>query len=337
MTRYTRFRNRREEKEERQGGHALARWHASPTRQRRISLALSNTQLIVADALRTIAGRNGIVLLPVMGISVPGCIEIHRLLQGSLSTISEETPSRKTPSSIALAALPDGAKDDVSYTFSNLAIEDVLPGNRDLVLKPWYKLDERTCGSLTGHPSRLFPRAEWYPPVEMGVKDIVAQCNTMKVPWTAQGTWNQTLVASRFTVRLIIQSARDPSTRGVEATATMSGQFVECDHVPSAEYSLDVFGRRLRIHPRDTLPRALTMLKSTMAVSNGDTYGVAGPSSSIWRLHARFAPNGVDCSTAITTGVARRLVRRRTCGCRLLGCTSSQLQRHNGPKLCRRP
>nr|XP_054919499.1 uncharacterized protein LOC129381057 [Dermacentor andersoni] len=272
-----------------------------------------------------------------MGIGAPGCIEIHRLLQGSLSTISEETPSRKTPSSIALDALPDGAKDDVSYTFSNLAIEDVLPDNRDLVLKPWYKLDERTCGSLTGHPSRLFPRAEWYPPVEMGVKDIVAMCNTMQVPWTAQGTWNQTLVASRFTVRLIIQSARDPSTRGVEAAATRSGQFVECDHVPSAEYRLDVFGCRLRIHPRDRLPYASTVLDAIKAESNGDTYGVAGPSSCIWRLHARFAENRLEGRATIPTGVARRLLRRRTCGCRLLFCTLSQLQRHNSPKLCRRP
>ncbi|XP_054919409.1 uncharacterized protein [Dermacentor andersoni] len=272
-----------------------------------------------------------------MGIGVPDCIEIHHLLQGSLSTISEETPSRKTPSSIALAAIRDGAKDDVYYAFSNLAIKDVLPDNRDLVLKPWSKVDERTCSSHTGQPRRLSPRAEWYPLVDMGVKDTVAQCKTMQVSGTVQGAWHQTVVASRFTVRLLLHSARDATTRGAEAAATMSGQFVECDHVPSAEYRLDVFGCRLRIHPRDTLPCASTMLNAFKAESNGDTYGVAGPSSCIWRLHARFAPNRVDGSTTITTGVARRLLHRRSFVCRLLGCTSSQLQRHNSPKLCRRP
>ncbi|XP_070388657.1 uncharacterized protein [Dermacentor albipictus] len=233
-----------------------------------------------------------------MGIGVPGRMEIHRLLQGCLSTIPEKTPSRKTPSSIALAALPDGAKDDVSYAFSNLAIEDAHPGNRDLVLKPWYKVDERTCGSLTGQPRRLFPRAEWDPPVEMGVKDSLVQCKTMQVPSTMQGAQHQMVVASRFTVRLLICSERHPSTRGAETAATMSGHFVERDHVPSAEYRLDVFGCRLRIHPRDTLPCALTMLKSTMAENDGDTDGVATLSSCIWRLHARFSPHSIDGRTA---------------------------------------
>ncbi|XP_075531280.1 uncharacterized protein LOC142564240 [Dermacentor variabilis] len=268
-----------------------------------------------------------------MGIAVPSGIEIHCLLQGCLSTISEETPSRKTPSSISLAALPCGAKDDVSYVFSTLAIEHLLPDNRDLVLKAWYNVDQRTCGSHAGHPRRLFPRAELYPLVSMGVKDTVPLCNTKQVPWAAQGAWHQTVEASRFTVRLLIQSARDPSARGSEAAATRSGRFVECDHVASAECSLDVSGCRLRIHPRDTLPCALTMLNAIKADSNGDTYGVAVPSSRIWRLHARLSTNRVDGSTAIPTGVARR---RRTCGCRLHGCTLSPLQRHNSAKLCRR-
>ncbi|XP_072145132.1 uncharacterized protein [Dermacentor andersoni] len=231
-----------------------------------------------------------------MGFGVPGGIEIHRLLQGSLSTISEETPSRKTPSSIALAAIPDAAKDDMSYAFSNLTIEDVLPDNRDLVLKPWYKVDERTCGSHTGPPRRLFPMAEWYQLVDIGVKDSVAECKTMQASVTMQGAWHQTVVASRFTMRLLLHSARDATTRAAEAAVTMSGQFVECDHVPSAEHSLDVFGCRLRIHPRDTLPCASTMLNAFKAESNGDTYGVAGPSSCIWRLHARL---GCTSSSAL--------------------------------------
>ncbi|XP_070386981.1 uncharacterized protein [Dermacentor albipictus] len=270
-----------------------------------------------------------------MEIAVPSGIEMHRLLQGYLSTMSEETPSRKTPSSISLAALPDGAKDDVSYAFSNLASEDVLPDNRDL--KPWYTVDEHTCGSHAGHPRRLFPRAEWYPLVGMGVKDTVLLCTTMQVPWTAKGAWHHTVEASRFTVRLLMQSARDPSTRGSEAAATTSGRFVECDHVTSAECSLDVSGCRLRIHPRDPLPCALTMLNAIKAESNGDTYGVAAPSSRIWRLHARFSTKRADGSMTIPTGVARRLLLHRTCGCRLLGCTSSQVQRDKTTKLCRRP
>ncbi|XP_075533610.1 uncharacterized protein LOC142566633 [Dermacentor variabilis] len=224
-----------------------------------------------------------------MGIAVPSGIEIHRLLQGCLSTISEETPFRKTLSSITLAALPDGANDDVSYVLGNLAIQDVLPDNRDL--KPGYTVDQRTCGSHAGQPRRLFPRAALYPLVGMGVKDSVPLCNTMQVPWTAQGAWHQTVEASRFTVRLLIESARDPSTRGSEAAATTSGRFVECDHVASAECSLDVSGCRLRIHPRDTLPCALTMLNATKADSNADTYGVAVPSSRIWRLPARNTIN----------------------------------------------
>ncbi|XP_070384339.1 uncharacterized protein [Dermacentor albipictus] len=270
-----------------------------------------------------------------MEIGAPSGIEVHRLLQGCLSTMSEETPCRKTPSPISLAALPDGAKDDASHAFSNLATEDVLPDNRDL--KPWYTVDERTCGSHAGHPRRLFPRAEWYPLAGMGVKDTVHLCTTMQVLWTAQGAWHQTVEASGFTVRLLMQSARDPSTRGSEAAATTSGRFVECDHVTSAERSLDVSGCRLRIHPRDPLPCALTMLNAIKAESNGDTHGVAAPSSRICRLHARFAPNRADGSTAIPTGVARRLLLHRACGCRLLGCTTSQLQRYNTTGLCRRP
>ncbi|XP_070384508.1 uncharacterized protein [Dermacentor albipictus] len=269
-----------------------------------------------------------------MEIGVPSGIEVHRLLQGCLSTMSEETPCRKTPSPISLAALPDGPKDDAAYSFSNMATEDVLPDNR--YLKPWYTVDERTCGSHAGHPRRLFPRAEWYPLVGMGVKDTVPLRTTMQVPWTAQGAWHQTVEASRFTVRLLMQSARDPSTRGSEAAATTSGRFVECDHVTSAERSLDVSGCRLRIHPRDPLPCALTMLNAIKAESNGDTHGVAAPSSRIWRLHARFSANRADDSTAIPTGVAHRLLLQRAGGCRLLGCTSSQLQRCNSPRLSRR-
>ncbi|XP_075534933.1 uncharacterized protein LOC142570431 [Dermacentor variabilis] len=117
----------------------------------------------------------------------------------------------------------------------------------------------------------------------------------------------------------------------------MSGPFVEFDHVPSAECRLDVWGCRLRIYPRDTLPCASTMLNAIKAESNGDTYSVARPSSCIWRLRVRFAPNRADGSATIPTGVARRLLRRRTCGWRLLGCTSSKLQRHSCPKLCGRP
>ncbi|XP_075539141.1 uncharacterized protein LOC142573528 [Dermacentor variabilis] len=243
-----------------------------------------------------------------MEITVPSGIEIHRVI---VDGVSEETPSRKTPPSISLAALPDGAKDDVSYVLDNLAIEDVLQDNRDLQL--WYNVDQRTCGSHAGQPRRLFPRAEWYPLVGISVKDTVAQCDTMQEPWAAQGAWHQTVEASRFTVRLLIQSARDPSSPRTEAAATMSGRFVECDHVASAECSLDVSGCRLRIHPRDTLPCALTMLNAIKAGSKGDTYGVAVPSSRIWRLHARLSTNRVDGSTAIPTAVARR---RRTCGSR---------------------
>ncbi|XP_070386457.1 uncharacterized protein [Dermacentor albipictus] len=271
-----------------------------------------------------------------MGIGVPSGIEIHRLLQGCLSTTSEETPSPKTPSLITLAGLPDGAKDDVSYAFGNLALEDILPDNRDLVLKPWYKVDERTCGSHTGQPRRQFPRAELYPLVDMGVKDTVTQCDTMQAQWCVQGAWHQIVEASRFTVRLEIRSARDPSTRGAEAAATKSGQFVECDHVPSPECSPGVSGSRPRT--RDTLPCALTMLNAGKAESTGDTYGVAGPSSScIWRPHARFVPNRVDGSPTIPTGVARRLLHRRTRDCRLLGCALPQLQQHLSPQRCRRP
>ncbi|XP_070384837.1 uncharacterized protein [Dermacentor albipictus] len=273
------------------------------TRQRRTSLALSNTQLIVADALGTIAERNGIVLLPVMGMGVPGGIEIHRLLRGCLLTISEETPRRKKPSSIAVAAIPDGAKDDVSYAFRNSTIEDALPDNWDLVLKPWSKVDERTCGSHTGQSRRLFPRAEWYPLVDMGVKDSVVK--TTQLPRTVQRAWHQTVVASRFTVRLLICRARDATTRG--AAAAMTGRFVECDHVPSAECRPDVSGGRRRIHPRGTPP----MLNASKAESNGDADGVAAPSSCLWRLQTRFAPNSVDGSTAAPTGVARRLPSAR--------------------------
>ncbi|XP_070386980.1 uncharacterized protein [Dermacentor albipictus] len=238
-----------------------------------------------------------------MEIAVPSGIEMHRLLQGYLSTMSEETPSRKTPSSISLAALPDGPSDDVAYAFNNLATEDVLPDNRHL--KPWYTVDERTCGSHAGHPRRLFPRAEWYPLVGMGVKDTVLLCTTMQVPRSAEGAWHQTVEASRFTVRLLIQSARDPSTRGSEAAATTSGPFVECDHVTSAGCSLDVSGCRLRIHPRDPLPCALTMLNAIKAESNGDTYGVAAPSSRIWRLHASARDPSTRGSEAAATTSGR--------------------------------
>ncbi|XP_070384857.1 uncharacterized protein [Dermacentor albipictus] len=240
-----------------------------------------------------------------MGIGVAGGIEIHCVLRGCLSTISEETPYRKKPSSIAVAAIPDGAKDDVSYAFRNSTIEDALPENRNLVLKPWSKVDERTCGSLTGQSRRLFPRAEWYPLVDMGVKDSVVQCKTTQVPWAVQGAWHQTVVASRFTVCLLICSARDATTRG--AAAAMTGRFVECDHVPSAECRLDVSGGRRRIHPRGTPP----MLNASKAESNGDADGVAAPSSCLWRLQTRFAPNSVDGSTAAPTGVARRLPSAR--------------------------
>ncbi|XP_075534446.1 uncharacterized protein LOC142568048 [Dermacentor variabilis] len=278
-----------------------------------------------------------------MGIGVPGGIEIHRLLRDCLSTMWEETPSRKTPSSISLDALGDGAKDDVSYAFSNLAIQDVLPDNRNLVVKPWSKVDERTCGSHTGHPSRLFPRAEWYPPNDMGVKDIVAQCNTMQVPWTAHGAWQKTVVPSTFTVLQLMQSARDPSMPGAEAPATMSGPFIECDHVPSVEYSLDVFGCRLRIHPRDTLPCTSTMLNAFKTESIGDTHDVARPSSCLWRLHARFAQPRADGSSAAHASNGsnddRGFTRRRLQPphFHLLGSTLSRLSLQNNSRISRRP
>ncbi|XP_065303939.1 uncharacterized protein [Dermacentor albipictus] len=277
-------------KEERQ---ELARWHARHTCHARILLAHSNTQLIVAVAPCSVAERNAIGLNPVVGMG------IHPLLQGSVSTFSEESPSHKTCSSMAVVAGPVGPNDDSSYAFSNLDIEDVLPDNQNLVLNPWNKADERTCGSLTGHPRRLFPRAEWDPLVEMGLKDTVPQCNTKQAPCTVRGAQHQTVVASKGTGRRLMHSSDQPSTSGVEAAASMIRQVDECDAVASPENNLDVLGCRLRIHPPDRLPCASTMLTSIKAESNSGTDGVATPSSCLWRLHARFTPARVAGSSAL--------------------------------------
>lgn len=157
----------------------------------------------MVDALRTIAERDDIELIPFMGICVPCCIEIDPLFLGCVSTFAEESPSHKTPSSMLLVVGPEWANDDVSYAFSNLAIGDVHPDNRDPVLKPWNKTNERACGSGIEHPRRLFPRAEWDPLVEMGDKDAVPHCSSMQASSTVQGAWHQTVVASRATGRLL--------------------------------------------------------------------------------------------------------------------------------------
>ncbi|XP_065303951.1 uncharacterized protein [Dermacentor albipictus] len=244
-------------KEERQ---ELARWHARHTCHARILLAHSNTQLIVAVAPCSVAERDAIGLNPVVGMG------IHPLLQGSVSTFSEESPSHNE------------------------------------------RTDERTCGSLTGHPRRLFPRAEWDPLVEMGLKDTVPQCNTKQAPCTVRGAQHQTVVASKGTGRRLMHSSDQPSTSGVEAAASMIRQVDECDAVASPENNLDVLGCRLRIHPPDRLPCASTMLTSIKAESNSGTDGVATPSSCLWRLHARFTPARVAGSSAL---FARNGAQRR--------------------------
>ncbi|KAH7980700.1 hypothetical protein HPB49_018382 [Dermacentor silvarum] len=75
----------------------------------------------------------------------------------------------------------EGTIDSVSNVSINLAIHDVRLDNRELVLKPRNKDDERACDSCVGRRRKLFPRAECYLLV-VGVKDSVSQCNTMYRP-----------------------------------------------------------------------------------------------------------------------------------------------------------
>ncbi|KAH7980332.1 hypothetical protein HPB49_015104 [Dermacentor silvarum] len=148
-----------------------------------------------------------------------------------------------------LVARVEGTKYDVSYTLSYLSIHDVHPDNRDPVLKPWNKADERVCGSRIGRPRRRFPWAEWDPLVEMGVKETVP-------------------------------ASEEPITGGVEAGVSMFHNADKCGSEASPEYSVGVLGVNPPIHPRDTLPYLLTLLNSINAECNSDVDGFA-------RLHAR--------------------------------------------------
>ncbi|XP_037562222.1 uncharacterized protein LOC119441693 [Dermacentor silvarum] len=116
-----------------------------------------------------------------MGIDVAIGIPVNLLLHCCTSTFSEESPATKTLSSMLHPRrLPEGSKDWVSYVSSNLAIDDVLPANRDHVIKPRNKADERASSSCVGHRSSLFPKAECDLLVVVGVKATGTQCYPME-------------------------------------------------------------------------------------------------------------------------------------------------------------
>ncbi|KAH7980160.1 hypothetical protein HPB49_013479 [Dermacentor silvarum] len=184
-----------------------------------------------------------------MDIEAPSCTEMHRLLQYGISTFSEASPSRKTPTLISLIASSEGATDDVSGVYGYLAVKDVLPNNRDIVLKLRNKADKRTCNNFVGHRRRLLPRAECDLLAEMGVKDTASLCNTM-------------------------HRARSPVPDGGRINGQQTPAdipVVEYGDVSSPEYSLCVLCSRPLIHPRDTLPCVLAMLNSITAEVNIDT------------------------------------------------------------------
>ncbi|KAH7984167.1 hypothetical protein HPB52_017673 [Rhipicephalus sanguineus] len=76
-----------------------------------------------------------------MGTDASTGIKIHRLLDGRASTFSEESPSHKESPSMSLDASRDEAE-DVPYVSSEVAIEDVLPDNSDVVAKSRNKAEK---------------------------------------------------------------------------------------------------------------------------------------------------------------------------------------------------
>ncbi|XP_075534716.1 uncharacterized protein LOC142569095 [Dermacentor variabilis] len=225
-------------------------------------------------------------------------IEVRRLLLGCASTISEGSPSHKTPSAILLLAHPEEAKGDEFYASRNFTMEDVLPDQRDLEVKPWSKGNERAGNSCIWRRGRLFPRAEFDLLAEMRVKDTLPECNIKQAFCTVQRAKHQTVAASRGNGHRQIYRSEEPVTHGVEDGMSKNRQVVEHGGVASPKHSVGVSGWNPPIHLRDTLPSVLRMPNSIKAEGNSDTCGVATRSSCRWRLHARFAQPRADGSSA---------------------------------------
>ncbi|KAH7978152.1 hypothetical protein HPB49_004689 [Dermacentor silvarum] len=144
-----------------------------------------------------------------MGIDVAIGIPVNLLLHCCTSTFSEESPATKTLSSMLHPRrLLEGSKDGVSCVSSNVAIDNVLPENRDHVLKPRNTADERVSNSCVGHRSSLFPKAKCDLLVVVGVKATGTQRYPMQAPCSVQGLRHQRVV-SRGTGRFLMICRED--------------------------------------------------------------------------------------------------------------------------------
>ncbi|KAH7983846.1 hypothetical protein HPB52_014717 [Rhipicephalus sanguineus] len=165
-------------------------------------------------------------------------------------------------SSMFLIALPEGANDDLSKTSWSMAIGDVVPVIRHIVIKAWATADEYTCDSGAGHRRKPLRRAEC---------DLLFHGH--------QRALSQASVIHRT-------SSAQPITLGVDAGSSGIAEDKRSSAAVSPEYRQGS-DYKPHNHPRDTLPYRFWTLHSRLAESSSNTDCEATASSCVWRLHAR--------------------------------------------------
>ncbi|KAL1479563.1 hypothetical protein MTO96_015894 [Rhipicephalus appendiculatus] len=145
-----------------------------------------------------------------MGTDASTGIKI-RLVDGSDSTFSEESPSLKQFSLVPLAPIQEEAQDDVSCVSSE-ALEEILPDTRDAVAKPRNKVDQlHQCDLL----------------VDKGTKEeTVRRCSTSYVSTKQVAMCHVAVLISAGVPQTV--GTMEPSIGGLEPAMSITLQVVEC-------------------------------------------------------------------------------------------------------------
>ncbi|KAL1479561.1 hypothetical protein MTO96_015892 [Rhipicephalus appendiculatus] len=137
-----------------------------------------------------------------------------RLVDGSDSTFSEESPSLKQSSLVPLDPIQEEAQDDGSCVSSE-AFEDILPDTRGAVAKPRNKVDQLLQCDLL---------------VDKGTKEeTVCRYSTSYVS-TKQGAMCHVAVVISAGVPQTV-STMEPSVRGLEPAMSIPLQVVGMRHI----------------------------------------------------------------------------------------------------------
>ncbi|KAH6946898.1 hypothetical protein HPB50_016051 [Hyalomma asiaticum] len=243
------------------------------------------------------AEENGTGVLVGMSTRVSTCFKIACFVDETSGAFSQESPPCGKPSPRTLKGHREDSERDVSYLSIQLAIEDVLPDNLDVVAKPWDKNDQHVhCDFLA----------------DVGTKQTAHHCSSEVLATTMHGGRYPMVVLARNGDRSHIMSWKEPGTHGLEPHSNITNLVVEFGSLDSSECSLGVLAGMSDIKRQEN-----QRLLSVKADGNVDRGGVKNANKHLCRLRDPATP-------AWWPRFIPEMIYRRTVG-RLLAFASGQL------------